>query len=92
MLASPDALPGNAAFREGKHRSSDAILQLHRMPAQRQAEVLGTLMHAQLTVLYNSLHYAPFLLGIGVAGNASSLPPLVLRSMLKQRRILMRMH
>jgi len=38
----------------------------------------------------SNLHYAP-LIGIG-SGNASSLPPLVLRSMLKQRRILMRMH
>jgi len=40
--------------------------------------------------VYRSLHYAP-LQGIG-AGTASSLPSLVLRSMLKQRRILMRMH
>jgi len=37
-----------------------------------------------------NLYYAP-LLGIG-SGNASSLPYTVLRSMLKQRRILMRMH
>jgi len=38
----------------------------------------------------NYLHYAP--LQALVAGIASSLPSLVLRSMLKQRRILMRMH
>jgi len=37
-----------------------------------------------------NLHYAPFQ-GID-SGSASSLPSLVLRSMLKQRRILMRMH
>jgi len=42
--------------------------------------------HSQYT---NNLHYAP-LLGIGAA--RSSLSLLVLRSMLKQRRILMRMH
>jgi len=34
------------------------------MPAQRPAEVLGTLTHAQLVVLYINLHYVP-LLGIG---------------------------
>jgi len=34
------------------------------MPAQRLAEVLGTLTHAQLPVVYNNLHYAP-LVGIG---------------------------
>jgi len=33
-------------------------------PAQRPAEVLGTLTHAQLTVLYLNLHYAPWQ-GIG---------------------------
>jgi len=33
-------------------------------PAQRHAEVLGTPMHAQLTVPPNSLHYAPSI-GIG---------------------------
>jgi len=55
------------------------------------SEVLGTLAHAQLNpYYYNNLHYAPFT-GIG-SGIASSLPSLVLRSMLKQRRILMRMH
>jgi len=54
------------------------------MPAQRQAEVLGTPMHAQLANICSFL-------GIG-SGNVSSLPSLVLRSMLKQRRILMRMH
>jgi len=61
------------------------------MPAQRQAEVLGTPTHAQLPVPSTiNRHYAPSeALG---AGNASSLPSLVLRSMLKQRRILMRMH
>jgi len=30
------------------------------LPAQRPAEVLGTPMHAQLHVLSNCLHYAPF--------------------------------
>jgi len=29
------------------------------MPAQRLAEVLGTLGHAQLHTVYISLHYAP---------------------------------
>jgi len=38
----------------------------------------------------NNLHYA--LCKALVAGNASSLPLHVLRSLLKQRRILMRMH
>jgi len=43
----------------------------------------------QYTV-YQHQHYAPY--KALVAGIASSLPSLVLRSMLKQRRILMRMH
>jgi len=34
------------------------------MPAQRLAEILGTPTHSQITVLSNSLHYAP-LIGIG---------------------------
>jgi len=62
------------------------------LPAQRPAEVLGTLTGfcpATFTV-YNSLHYAHC--EALVAGIASSLPSLVLRSMLKQRRILMHMH
>jgi len=60
------------------------------MPAQRLAEVLGTLTHAQLTyTVFNNLY---MLLTRHWAGIASSLPSLVLRSMLKQRRILMRMH
>jgi len=33
-------------------------------PAQRPAEVLGTLTHAQLLTVYQPLHYAP-LIGIG---------------------------
>jgi len=44
---------------------------------------------AASTYCSNNLHYA--LVGIG-SGIASSLPLLVLRSMLKQRRILMRIH
>jgi len=66
------------------------ILCLPEQPAQRPAEILGALVHAQLPVSTNHLHYA-LSVGIG-SGNASSLPSLVLRSMLKQRRILMRMH
>jgi len=58
-----------------------------KMPAQRQAEVLGTPCMRSLDLLLNNLHYAP--LQALVAGNASSLPYLVLRSMLTQRRILM---
>jgi len=61
-----------------------------RVPAQRLAEALGTPTHAQLHLLLIQLTLCSFT-GIG-AGSASSLPSLVLRSMLKQRRILMRMH
>jgi len=50
--------------REGDHHS-EAILYQHEPPAQRQAEVLGTLVHAQLPVWYKKQPiYAP-LLGIG---------------------------
>jgi len=59
------------------------------MPAQRPAEVLGTPTHAQLTRTISSLALMHL---IGIGGSASSLPSLVLRRMLKQRRILMRMH
>jgi len=46
---------------QGRHqliqlRSTMIILP----PAQRQVEVRGTLTHAQLTVLSNDLHYAPY--------------------------------
>jgi len=57
-------LPDTVA--EGQVNLSQARLYytIAWLPAQRQAEVLGTLMHAQLHVLCNSLHYAP-LAGIG---------------------------
>jgi len=58
-------------------------------PAQRPAEVLGTRTHAQLTVLLSSLHYAPYK---ALGATSQLIAVLVLRSMLKQRRILMRMH
>jgi len=66
---------------------------LHSPARQRsdQTEVLGTLAHAQLPVLTQTTN-TMLLYEALVAGNASSLPSLVLRSMLKQRRILMRMH
>jgi len=59
-------------------------------PAQRLAEVLGTLAHAQLHVLFNQPTLCS-LQGIG-SGHRQLIASLVLRSMLKQRRILMRMH
>jgi len=48
-----------AAIGKASSRSSANINVYMCMPAQRQAEVLGTLTHAQLPVLSNSLHYAP---------------------------------
>jgi len=54
-------LPGNAADREGKPANRLATINVYiRMPAQRPAEVLGTLMHAQLPIISNPLHYAPY--------------------------------
>jgi len=72
------------------YTSHEVRRPVYPMPAQRQAEVLGTPTHAQLTLTIQQLTLCT-LLGIG-SGVASSLPSLVLRSMLKQRRILMRMH
>jgi len=59
--------------------------------------ISGPRHHVVLAYLFNlslpyaqHLHYAPS--QALIVGNASSLPSRVLRSMLKQRRILMRMH
>jgi len=62
----------------------------HSIVLQHQQHLVPSTSRNRHLTVYNSLHYAP-LLGIG-SGTASSLPSLVLRSMLKQRRILMRMH
>jgi len=57
-------LPGTAAFREGSIPLAAYTIRATRMPAQRQAEVLGTLTHAQLHVLYKPT-LCSFLQGIG---------------------------
>jgi len=88
MLGVAQRMPDNVAEGQAQLCGYASTLPTW-MPAQRQAEVLGTLAHAQLTVLSHNLLCS--FAGIG-AGSASSLPSLVLRSMLKQRRILMRMH
>jgi len=53
-----------ARHRRQGRQASLRLIQPPESPAQRPAEVLGTRMHAQLTVLSIILHYASTL-GIG---------------------------
>jgi len=63
----------------------------HSIASQQQVTVTSNLAFSNKHLIdTNNLHYAPS--KALVAGSASSLPSLVLRSMLKQRCILMRMH
>jgi len=72
MLGVAQRMPGIAAEGQAEQARATPLLYYYlSMPAQRPAEVLGTLTHAQLTRTCHNLHYA--LCQALVAGNASSL-------------------
>jgi len=73
MISKPLLLPSERSSgpaRQRRHREGGTAGSAHstsylRMPAQRPAEVLGTLTHAQLYVLHPQLTLCTFLIGIG---------------------------